>query len=656
MESLFLSLWNRSIAAGWLILAVILLRLVLQKAPKSIRPWLWALVGVRLVCPYFGESTLSLLPSAETIPQASLTMDTFFVQSGIAVFNSVVNEQLVDFYETTEVPAGHARSFVFVCAIIWLAGMALLAMWALSSYLRLRRQVAEAVPEGDGVWLSDRIDSPFLLGLFRPRIYLPVGLDEASRTYVLAHERTHLRRRDHLIKPLGLLLLTVYWFQPLVWIAYILLCRDIELACDEWVILEHGEGCKKPYSTALLQCSVHRGGLTALAFGEVGVKERVKNVLNYKKPAFWMVLACIAVVITVGVCFLTDPVAKPEQAPPENNVSFTNLGTSQPSEPTTFAAGALLHQNPYLGFMPFDGGSYNPVLYGGDTLTITQGYPGLPITYKLAETISMSWDNLYDYIPDLKESEELFGTFLVEHNDLVITARFYEKDRTNSTSDTDAPQDRPSVWTIQKEGRTSGQQWWLMIGGRLYALIDLDEAFPFLANGALWTYVPTSSTELPVRFDIEGGADVYAGPDGLLSLDPWDGDWVEHTKVEAGQTVYWKPPLDEAGKPRANVGLHYYYDTKVHEKDYRADETLTIRPAMDYTGLYGGVTYGVSNNWLGAASSAMYFTCLTVDSATGELVVSETRHFPYEMRDLDGSMGSVSGTSGPVTVYDAPAE
>ena len=227
MESLFLSLWNRSVAAGWLILAVIVLRLVLQKAPKSIRPWLWALVGVRLVVPRFGQSPLSLLPSAETIPQASLTMDAFYVQSGIAAFNSVVNEQLVDYYETTNLPTGYTRSFAYVCAAVWLAGMVLMVLWALGSYLRLRRRVAEAVPEGDGVWICDRIDSPFLLGLFRPRVYLPVGLDKASRTYVLAHERAHIWRRDYLVKPLGLLLLAVYWFQPLVWAAYILLCRDI---------------------------------------------------------------------------------------------------------------------------------------------------------------------------------------------------------------------------------------------------------------------------------------------------------------------------------------------------------------------------------------------------------------------------------------------
>lgn len=670
MENLFLALWNRSVAAGWLILAVILLRLVLKRAPKSIRPWLWALVAVRLVCPSFGESPLSLLPSAETVPQAALARDALTVHSGVAAFNAAVNEQLVDYYETTSLPAGHTRSFVLICAVIWLAGMALMAAWALVSWLRLRRRVAEAVPEGNGVWICDRIDSPFLLGVFRPRIYLPVGLDGASREYVLAHERVHIRRRDHLVKPLGLLLLTVYWFQPLAWAAYILLCRDIELACDERVVLELGEECKKPYSAALLECSVHRGGIAAcpLAFGEVGVKERVKNVLNYKKPAFWVVLACAAMLIVVGVCFLTDPVSEPGYRFPDDYVKIPNppgryhvaRDTYVPKdemdemqanrgyrrEASAFAAGALLYQNWAMSFQPVDGGGFGLIQYTIDKLSMTD-YAGETAAYDLEKTAGMAWDNLYDYFPALAEEEEYFGTLLTDHNDLVITARFYS----DGSGDPG-----PSVWTIQEEG--GGQRLWLYYGGRLFALISLDNAFPFLANGVLWTYAPDQSDLLPVRFDLESGAEVYAGPDGLLSLDPRGDKWVEHLTVEEGQTVYWKPPLDQDGKPMANTGLHYYFDTVVHEEDYWAGETLTICPAMDYAGLYGGVTYGVSNNWLGAASSQTCFTTLTVDSVTYELVVaSYSGGGPYEIRDPEGGAGSAQGRLGtlPETV-DASAE
>lgn len=345
MENLFLAFWNRSIAAGWLILAVAALRLILKKAPKSMRCLLWALVGVRLACPFSVESVLSLIPSAETVPQTVLERDVFSVSSGVVAFNTAVNGQLADFYETTAVPAGHTRSIVSVCALVWLAGLAVLCLWALASWLRLRRRVAAAVPEGDNVWLCGEIDSPFLLGLLRPRIYLPEGLDGESRAYVLAHERAHLRRRDHWTKPMGFLLLAVYWFNPLVWLAYALFCRDIELACDEAVVRELGPESKKPYSLALLQCSVRRSALAAcpLAFGEVGVKERVKNVLRYKKPAFWVILVSLVLCAVAAVCFLTDPKKDaPSPAPEGDFFTIANplLSSTPPrwDDPETVAA------------------------------------------------------------------------------------------------------------------------------------------------------------------------------------------------------------------------------------------------------------------------------------------------------------------------------
>lgn len=297
MESLFLSLWNRGAAAGWLVLAVIILRLALKKAPKSARCLLWGLVGLRLICPFSIQSALSLIPSAETVPQTVLERDAFYVHSGVATLNIAVNEQLSDYYKAVPPPAGHTRSVLLLCAAVWITGMALMLLWALASWLRLRRRLAEAVPEGDGVWLCGQIDTPFLLGLLRPRIYLPEGLDGESRACVLAHERAHLRRGDHWIKLLAYLLLAVYWFQPLVWIAYVLLCRDIELACDERVIRELGPQVKKAYSEALLRCSARRSAIAAcpLAFGEAGVKERVKNVLHYRKPAFWAATVSVLV-------------------------------------------------------------------------------------------------------------------------------------------------------------------------------------------------------------------------------------------------------------------------------------------------------------------------------------------------------------------------
>ncbi len=310
MTAVFTALLDRSMAAGWLILAVLLLRLALKKAPKAVHCLLWLLVGVRLVSPISIESALSLIPSTQLI-QPTASGSSFRVSTGISAVNSVVNPYLADhYYEGITVPLGLRERVTQVCAWVWLTGAAALLLYSLVSYLRLRRRVSTAVRLEGALWQCDQIASPFILGLFRPRIYLPFHLDGADLDYVVAHERTHLRRRDHWWKPLGFLILTVYWFHPLVWAAYVLLCRDIELACDEQVIRQLGTGSKAAYSHALLNCSVNRRSVAAcpLAFGEVGVKQRVKNILNYKRPAFWVLLASLIACAAAAVCFLTDPV------------------------------------------------------------------------------------------------------------------------------------------------------------------------------------------------------------------------------------------------------------------------------------------------------------------------------------------------------------
>lgn len=317
MTELFLTVLNRSIAAGWLILAVAVLRLVLRKAPKWTRGILWALVAVRLVCPLSIESALSLIPSAETVPQEILTAAEPEIHTGIEVFNSTINPVISgtlapsEHIPTTAGPetGSPLQSITFAASVIWLIGLTAMLGYALVSFLRVKWRVAVSIPHGDGTWQCDAIDSPFILGIVKPRIYLPSDMTDMQRQHVIAHERAHLARRDHWWKPLGFLLLTVCWFNPLCWAAYILLCRDIELACDEKVIKTLGEEEKKPYSETLLACSMPRGMIAAcpLAFGEVGVKARVKSVLHYKKPAFWIILAAVLACIAAAVCFLTNP-------------------------------------------------------------------------------------------------------------------------------------------------------------------------------------------------------------------------------------------------------------------------------------------------------------------------------------------------------------
>ena len=320
MTDIFLGFLNRSLAAGILILAVVLVRLVFKKAPRWLLCALWALAAVRLVCPVSIESVLSLIPSAEPVQPEIIVSAQPAITSGIPAVDAIVNPPLAAAF--TPSPAQSANPlqiWTFLAACVWLAGIAALLLYAAVSALRLRLRVRTAVRLEGKVYQSEFVSSPFILGVIRPRIYLPFGLEAGAQAMVLAHERAHLRRGDQLWKPLGYLILTAYWFNPLCWLAYILFCRDVEAACDEKVVRELGEGCKAAYSRALLACSAPKKLITAcpLAFGETGVKARIRSVLNYKKPAFWLVLAAVLVSAAVAVCFLTDPKREdPAQNPP----------------------------------------------------------------------------------------------------------------------------------------------------------------------------------------------------------------------------------------------------------------------------------------------------------------------------------------------------
>lgn len=312
MDGLFLKLLNMSISATWLVGIVLVLRLVLKKAPKWMHCVLWALVAVRLICPFSFESSLSMLPSAEVLPSRVIASGDIQVNTGFEIVDTRINSGILEGYmEGVTVPVGNTLRIMTVLTILWLSGMLLMAAYAFFSYARLRRQVAASVETAPDVRICDYIGSPFILGIVKPQIYLPSDMAPEAVESVLAHEQAHIRRKDHWWKPLGYLLLTIHWFNPVMWLAYILLCRDIEMACDEKVIREMDAPAKKRYSEALLACAMPRHLIAAcpLAFGEVGVKERVKSVLNYRKPAFWLILAAVIACIIAAVCFLTDPAA-----------------------------------------------------------------------------------------------------------------------------------------------------------------------------------------------------------------------------------------------------------------------------------------------------------------------------------------------------------
>lgn len=311
MELSFVKVLNTSISAGWLILVVLVLRLLLKKTPKWVHCLLWAMVAVRLICPVSIESMFSLIPSPETVPEIYTVLEgqTRQYDAVLTIVGNSLYPQPVQITTGNSIDRVQVQDVIWT--LVWVAGMALMGVYAMISYFRVRHRVKASVEEEKGIWVCDYIDMPFILGLFRPRIYLPSEMAKQDRAYVLAHEKAHLKRKDHWWKPFGFLLLSIYWFNPLSWIAYICLCRDIEMACDEKVIRDLGLEGKKAYSSALLNCSVQRNLVAAcpLAFGEVGVKARVKSVLRYQKPAFWVMVISALICIAVAVCFLTDPVA-----------------------------------------------------------------------------------------------------------------------------------------------------------------------------------------------------------------------------------------------------------------------------------------------------------------------------------------------------------
>jgi len=321
MTKLFMTMVNMSISASWIVLAVLLFRLLLKKAPKWIAVLLWGVVAIRLICPLSIESGISLIPSAETIRPEIMTDKTPAIHSGIPIINNLINPVMEGFFAPD--PAASANPlqiWIPVLVQLWVAGIAGMLVYTIVSYFRVKRKVGTAVLLRDNIFQSESVISPFVLGVFKPNIYLPFQMNEQDMEHVIAHEQAHIRRKDHLWKLLGFLILTLHWFNPLVWLGYILLCRDIELACDEKVIKELNNQQKADYSQALLTCSVNRRILAAcpLAFGEVGVKERVKSVLNYKKPAFWVVAVAVVVLAVSAVCFLTNPTEPINPTEPTN--------------------------------------------------------------------------------------------------------------------------------------------------------------------------------------------------------------------------------------------------------------------------------------------------------------------------------------------------
>ena len=312
MNDIFLKIVNMSLSAGWVVLAVLLLRVLFKKAPKWITVLLWGIVAIRLICPFSIESVLSLIPSAETV-SPDIMMDPIpSIDTGVPIINEVVNPLIGgSFTPDPGASANPLQIWIPLFAIVWIAGMVGMALYTVVSCLRVKRRICTAIRLRDNIYQSETVVSPFVFGVFNPKIYLPLLMNEQEQAHVIAHEQAHICRKDHWWKPFGFVLLAVHWFNPLLWLGYVLLCRDIELACDEKVVKAFDDEQKADYSQALLSCSVSRRVIAAcpIAFGEVGVKDRVKSVLNYKKPAFWIIAVSVVIGAVAAVCFLTNPIS-----------------------------------------------------------------------------------------------------------------------------------------------------------------------------------------------------------------------------------------------------------------------------------------------------------------------------------------------------------
>lgn len=334
MTVFFAGLVKTAIGANWLILAAIFLRFLLKKAPRRVTCLLWAIVALRLVLPVSIESPVSLIPQSTVALQEAV--DTSLIHVEAVPSGNGAAAHLPTAIGTAQVPEMHTLPL----PTIWAAGMAVILGYLLISYFRMRYLVREAVQEEENIWVCDGVTSPFILGVFRPRIYLPAGLSGSSRAYVIAHEKSHLCCKDHLWKPFAFCLLAMYWFDPLVWAAYWLACRDIEFACDERVIRALKLPERKAYASALLACSDGRKRVLVcpVAFGETAVVQRIRSVLNYKRPSFWAILVAVILILALAIGFLTVPKSEPKEAPSNSSLKEsvppeTILETQAPTAP-----------------------------------------------------------------------------------------------------------------------------------------------------------------------------------------------------------------------------------------------------------------------------------------------------------------------------------
>jgi beta-lactamase regulating signal transducer with metallopeptidase domain len=352
MSELFLSVLNMSLTASYVILFVILVRLLLKKAPKVISYVLWGVVAFRLIIPFSFESMFSLLPrntNTVPIPHDITYQQSPQINSGIEVVDSFVSESLPA--PAIGASVNPLQIYIEIGSYIWILGIMVLLIYSLVSILILKKQLKSVQLIEQNIYEAENLKTPFVLGLIRPKIYLPTELSIEERNYILLHEQTHIHRKDHIIKILAFLILSIHWFNPLVWIAFILMSRDMELSCDERVLKEMDKDIKKPYANSLLLLATGRYILNGspLAFGEGNVKGRIKNVLNYKRPRFWVLVFSIVVVTAVGIGLMANP-KQGDTIQLEDNVAESPSGTTEAAYHTEYNRVKIEFISDMMGF------------------------------------------------------------------------------------------------------------------------------------------------------------------------------------------------------------------------------------------------------------------------------------------------------------------
>ncbi len=540
MADLFIKVLNMSISAGWLVLAVLILRMLMKKAPKWMLVLLWGIVAIRLICPVSLESAFSMIPSAETIPQDIMLDTEPAINSGIPAMNQMINPILSEsFAPNPTASVNPLQIWIPVLANVWCLGMLVMAAYTLITYLRLRKQVAAAVLLRQNIYQSERIRTPFVLGVIRPKIYLPFRLENTAMEYVIAHEQAHVQRKDHWWKPLGFLLLMIHWFNPFLWAAYVLLCRDIELACDEKVIRTFDHEQRAGYSESLLACSIDHKMIAAcpLAFGEVGVKERVKAVISYRKPAFWMIVVTAVLCITAAVCFLTDPV-KPLEDDVVNNEDTFSSKTAEILPGMTYVSDKCIYMNPLSSYYPAGGNSGIKYVAGENSWNMSNR------EYGVEERIEVEkWEWQEFPFSDKRWNDLMWFQTKVNQN----LSEQYEEILYQPLNDQNFLMSADGeLWIVQLvNNEQMGTYIW-----------DIYRLVPEETMGmAQWIYDPLSSAGLPFfqfTFDMDYEEISAVCVDSPL-VDPKTDEKVHEVMLSKGETLDWSPMDEDGIVPEAQI-------------------------------------------------------------------------------------------------------